>query len=160
MATVLLPLPSLDFDPTEVAVSWAVLRDRGHHVVFATPDGSPARADELMVSGRGLDPWGALPGLRHVTVVGRALRANADGRRALAALQHDPGFLSPVRWDEMHEQEQECAGLLLPGGHRARGMQPYLESPAVQRSRPRQRDRRPPGVGGEGRQLHLGALAR
>ena len=61
MATVLLPLPSLDFDPTEVAVSWAVLRRRGHDVVFATPDGSPARADELMVSGRGLDPWGAHP---------------------------------------------------------------------------------------------------
>ena len=32
----------------------------------------------------------------------------------------------------MHEQE--CAGLLLPGGHRARGMRPYLESPVVQRS--------------------------
>jgi hypothetical protein len=61
MATALLPLPSLDFDPTEVAVRRAVLRDRGHQVVFATPDGSPARADELMVSGRGLDPWGAVP---------------------------------------------------------------------------------------------------
>ena len=61
MASVLLPLPSLDFDPTEVAVSWSVLRERGHDVVFATPDGRPARADELMVSGRGLDPWGALP---------------------------------------------------------------------------------------------------
>jgi hypothetical protein len=56
MATVLLPLPSLDFDPTEVAVSWSVLRGRGHRVLFATPDGSPARADDLMVSGRGLDP--------------------------------------------------------------------------------------------------------
>lgn len=132
MATVLLPLPSLDFDPTEVAVSWAVLTELGHRVVFATPDGSPARADDLMVSGRGLDPWGAVPGLRHVTVVGRVLRANADGRRALAALRHDPGFLSPVRWDEMHAQE--FAGLLLPGGHRARGMRSYLESPLVQRA--------------------------
>jgi putative intracellular protease/amidase len=73
-----------------------------------------------------------VPGLRNVTVVGRVLRANADGRRALAALQHDVGFLSPVRWDEMHEQE--CAGLLLPGGHRVRGMRRYLESPVVQRS--------------------------
>jgi putative intracellular protease/amidase len=134
MATVLLPLPSLDFDPTEVAVSWSVLRERGHRVVFATPDGSPARADDLMVSGRGLDPWGALPGLRRVTLVGRALRANADGRRAFVALCRDAAFLSPVRWDEMHEQERDCAGLLLPGGHRARGMRPYLESPVVQRS--------------------------
>jgi putative intracellular protease/amidase len=132
MVTVLLPLPSLDFDPTEVAVSWAVLRSRGHDVVFATPDGRPAQADEIMVSGRGLDPWGALPGLNHVTVVGRVLRANEDGRTALDALQRDPGFLSPVRWDDMHEQES--AGLLLPGGHRARGMRRYLESPVVQQT--------------------------
>jgi len=134
MATVLLPLPSLDFDPTEVAVSWSVLQARGHRVVFATPDGRPARADDLMVSGRGLDPWGAVPGLRRVTLVGRALRANADGRRAFAALGQDAGFLAPVRWDEMHEQGRDCAGLLLPGGHRARGMRAYLESPVVQRS--------------------------
>jgi putative intracellular protease/amidase len=134
MAIVLLPLPSLDFDPTEVAVSWAVLRDRGHQVVFATPDGSPARADDLMVSGRGLDPWGAVPGLRHITVVGRVLRANADGRRAWAALQRDVGFLSPWRWDDMHERTSDCAGLLLPGGHRARGLRPYLESAVIQRS--------------------------
>jgi len=95
MATVLLPLPSLDFDPTEVAVSWAVLRSRGHDVVFATPDGRPARADELMVSGRGLDPWGAVPGLDRLTVVGRILRANAAARRALAVLQRDPGSCPP-----------------------------------------------------------------
>ncbi len=132
MAAVLIPLPSLDFDPTEVAVSWSVLHARGHRVVFATPDGRPARADDLMVSGRGLDPWGAVPGLRRLTLVGRALRANADGRRAFAALCRDAGFLSPVRWDEMYRQD--CAGLLLPGGHRARGMRPYLESPVVQRS--------------------------
>jgi putative intracellular protease/amidase len=134
MATVLLPLPSLDFDPTEVAVSWSVLQERGHRVLFATPDGRPAQADDLMVSGRGLDPWGAVPGLRRLILVGRVLRANADGRIALAALRRDAGFLSPVRWDEMHERERECAGLLLPGGHRARGMRPYLESAVVQRS--------------------------
>src|ERR1700722_7125479 len=126
MASVLLPLPSLNFDPTEVAVSWSVLRERGHRVVFATSAAPPARADELMVSGRGLDPWGALPGLRRLTVVGRVLRANADGRKAWAALQHDADFLSPVRWDEMHGLGQGlgqgqglgCGGLLLPGGHR------------------------------------------
>jgi putative intracellular protease/amidase len=134
MATVLLPLPSLDFDPTEVAVSWSVLWERGHRVVFATPDGRPARADDHMVSGCGLDPWGAVPGLRRITFVGRVLRANADGRRAYAALRQDAGFLSPMRWDEMHEHERDCAGLVLPGGHRARGMRPYLESPVVQRS--------------------------
>ena len=39
MATVLLPIPACDFDPTEVAVSWQVLSAAGHDVVFATPVG-------------------------------------------------------------------------------------------------------------------------
>src|SRR5438128_1927324 len=33
---VLMPLPDRDFDTTEVAVPWKLLRDRGHDVVFAT----------------------------------------------------------------------------------------------------------------------------
>ena len=44
IATVLIPIPSRDFDPTEVAVSWRVLTAQGHRVVFATPDGRPQRA--------------------------------------------------------------------------------------------------------------------
>ena len=39
MATILLPLPARDFDPTEVAVSWKTLVAGGHTVVFATPEG-------------------------------------------------------------------------------------------------------------------------
>jgi putative intracellular protease/amidase len=130
MANVLLPLPALDFDPTEVAVSWSILSSRGHTVVFATPDGRPAQADDLMVTGRGLDPWGRVPLLRDVTVVGRVLRANADGRRAHAALSRDAGFSSPLRWGDVHAAQ--FAGLVLPGGHRARGMRIYLESPVLQ----------------------------
>ena len=53
MATVLMPLPACDFDPTEVAVSWQVLSAAGHDVVFATPSGQAGRADDLMVTGRG-----------------------------------------------------------------------------------------------------------
>jgi putative intracellular protease/amidase len=130
MATVLLPLPALDFDPTEVAVSWSVLTSHGHDVVFATPEGRPARADELMVTGRGLDPWGMVPVVRNVPVVGRVLRANADGRWAFAALRLDAGFLAPLRWVDVHGAD--FAGVLLPGGHRARGMRVYLESPVLQ----------------------------
>ncbi|CAN5545809.1 hypothetical protein BH09MYX1_BH09MYX1_16390 [soil metagenome] len=36
MATVLVPLPDVDFDTTEVAVPWKLLRDAGHGFVFAT----------------------------------------------------------------------------------------------------------------------------
>ena len=33
---VLIPLPDKDFDVTEVAVPWKLLRDAGFQVVFAT----------------------------------------------------------------------------------------------------------------------------
>jgi len=130
MATVLMPLPACDFDPTEVAVSWRILSGAGHEVVFATPFGQPGEADDLMVSGRGLDPWGALPLLRNVTVVGRALRADAAARRAYAALLDDGAFRSPLHWGAARRSDYDA--LVLPGGHRARGMRDYLESLEVQ----------------------------
>lgn len=130
MAKILIPIPSLDFDPTEVAVSWSVLRRLGHEVIFATPDARPGRADDLMLTGRGLDLWGWLPGLRRITVVGRILAANPDARRAYSAMTADPGFRSPIGWDAARVEDFD--GLLLPGGHRARGMRTYLESPVLQ----------------------------
>jgi putative intracellular protease/amidase len=130
VGTVLIPLPALDFDPTEVAVSWAVLRTLGHAVEFATPDGGPARPDDLMVTGRGLDPWGFVPGLDHLVGVGRALRADALGRSALADMVRSPEFVGPSPWEEIDVAAVD--GLVLPGGHRARGMRPYLESTLLQ----------------------------
>ncbi|MEO8998709.1 MAG: type 1 glutamine amidotransferase domain-containing protein [Rhodanobacter sp.] len=130
MARILIPLPRSDFDPSEVAVSWRTLHDDGHQVIFATPDGQAASADELMVSGVGLDPWGWLPGLKRLRLVGLLLRANADARSAYAALLQDPAFHAPLRWDAPDAAAFD--GLLLPGGHRARGMHEYLESPLLQ----------------------------
>lgn len=76
MSTILVPIPDRDFDPTEVAVSWQVLTTAGHRVVFATESGRPGVADDIMVTGRGLDLWSRLPLVGGVSVVGRALRAN------------------------------------------------------------------------------------
>jgi putative intracellular protease/amidase len=126
MAKVLIPLPARDFDPTEAAVSWKVLSSLGHDVVFATPDGTRSFADELMITGEGLDPWGFVPGLKKLKVLGAILRANADGRAAYAELEKDAAFLDPLRYDALRDDHFD--GLLLPGGHRARGMRPYLES--------------------------------
>jgi putative intracellular protease/amidase len=130
MAKVLIPLPRRDSDPSEVAVSWQTLRNDGHVVVFATPDGLPAHSDELMLSGIGLDLWSWLPGLRRLRVVGLVLRANGVARQAYAAMQDDAAFRSPRRWDELNANDYD--GLLLPGGHRARGMREYLESTVLQ----------------------------
>jgi putative intracellular protease/amidase len=130
MATVLMPIPDRDFDPTEVGVSARMLTGAGHDVVFATPEGRAGQADDIMVTGRGLDAWGAVPLLRHLTMVGRVLRANGDGRRAYAEVARSGAFASPLPWDEAAERDFD--GLVLPGGHRARGMRAYLESALIQ----------------------------
>jgi putative intracellular protease/amidase len=130
VATVLIPIPQLDFDPTEVAVSWRVLTRFGHQVRFATPTGLPSQGDDIMLTGRGLDPWGFVPGLRALVVVGRVLRADGNGRQAYAAMVQTPEFRRPLRWRDIKVADFD--GLLLPGGHRARGMRPFLESSTLQ----------------------------
>ena len=130
MVTVLMPLPAADFDPTEAAVTWQVLAAAGHHVVFATPSGQRSRADDLMLTGQGLDPWGFVPGLRRLTAVGRVLRADGGARTAYAALLEDAAFAAPLHWGAARRSAYDA--LVLPGGHRAQGMRPYLESPEVQ----------------------------
>lgn len=129
MAHILIPLPRRDFDPSEAAVPWRILTQAGHHVTFATPDGQPSEADPLMLSGEELDPWSCVPGLRKLTMFGRLLRANADARRDYAAMTRDDAFRAPQRWDAIDTATID--GLVLPGGHRARGMREYLESPLL-----------------------------
>ena len=131
MGTVLIPIPDRDFDPTEVAVSWQVLRANGHQVVFATESGAPGIADDIMVTGRGLDIWSALPVLGAITVVGRALRANKDARGAYREMLSSPEFQNPSSWAEATLDGID--GLLLPGGHRARGMRSYIDSETLHR---------------------------
>jgi putative intracellular protease/amidase len=131
MARVLMPLPARDFDPSEAAVSWQVLSNAGHTVTFATPDGQPAAADDMMLTGQGLDLWGAIPLLRNLPLIGLLMRANRDARNAYAAMIADPRYSNPLRWDSVDPSAFD--GLLLPGGHRARGMRDYLESVTLQR---------------------------
>ena len=131
MARVLVLLPARDFDPSEAAVSWRVLANAGHTVSFATPGGRPAIADDMMLTGKGLDPWGAIPLLRNLPVVGLLMRANRDAREAYAEMIVDPNYVAPRRWDAIEPSGFDA--LLLPGGHRARGMREYLESEILQR---------------------------
>jgi putative intracellular protease/amidase len=108
-----------------------VLTAAGHMVDFATPDGRPACADDMMLTGKGLDLWGNVPVLRDWPVAGLLMRANRDARNAYARMIADPHYLAPHRWDAVDCNSFD--GLLLPGGHRARGMRPYLESEVLQR---------------------------
>jgi putative intracellular protease/amidase len=131
MSTVLIPIPDRDFDPTEVAVSWRVLTRNGRRVIFATESGTPGVADDIMVTGRGLDLWSALPVLGAVPIIGLMLRANKDGRRAYQEMLQSAEFRHPISWAQATLDDVDA--LLLPGGHRARGMRSYIDSDILQR---------------------------
>ncbi len=126
---ILVPLPAHDFDPSEVAVSWKVLRAAGHVLVFATPAGERATADALMLSGEGLDPWGWIPGLSRLKLLGLALRADGVARAAFRELEQDGAFREPLRYIDLEATDFDA--LLLPGGHAA-GIRTYLESSRLQ----------------------------
>jgi len=130
MAQILIPTPARDFDPTEVAVSWQILQSLGHTVIFATPGGETAQADEMMVSGQGLDLWGFIPVLRRFPLLGLLMRADRNGRRAYAAMMDDPRFKTPLKWADIDAGKFD--GLHRLGGHRARGIRQYLESSVLQ----------------------------
>jgi putative intracellular protease/amidase len=131
VSRVVIAAASLDYDPSEVAVPWLVLKGLGHEVAFATRDGRQAEPDRLMLTGEGLDPWGFLPGLRVFKVVGLVLRADQNARAAFAKLEQDPAYRAPLRYDALRAADWD--GLVLPGGHRARGIRPYLEDPDLRR---------------------------
>jgi putative intracellular protease/amidase len=113
MARVLLPLPDTDFDTTEVAVPWRLLREAGHEVVFATELGAIPRCDPLLLTG----------------VVFGQLGADAPAKADYRALQAAAEFLAPLRWQDIVPADFDA--LLLPGGH-APGMKQYLASSVLQ----------------------------
>jgi putative intracellular protease/amidase len=114
MASVLVPLPDRDFDVTEVAVPWKLLREAGHDVVFATEAGATPACDPLLLTG----------------VVFGKLGARPEAIAFYRELERAPEFVSPRRWAECAAGDH--AALLLPGGH-APGMKQYLGSDVVHR---------------------------
>lgn len=106
---ILVPLPDRDFDVTEVAVPWKLLRDAGYDVVFATEEGATPAADPLLITG----------------VVFGKLGAKPEAIAIYRELEQDPRFLAPLRWRDLDPADYD--GLFLAGGH-APGMKQYLGS--------------------------------
>jgi putative intracellular protease/amidase len=105
-----MPLPDRDFDVTEVAVPWRVLREAGHQVVFATEHaGTVPAADPRLLNGVLFGQLGAVPKVRSF----------------YDELTRTAQFAATVAWDGLDPGSFD--GLLLPGGH-APGMRQYLES--------------------------------
>jgi putative intracellular protease/amidase len=110
---VLIPLPDRDFDVTEVAVPWRVLRDAGHQVVFATEQaGTVPAADPRLLTGVLFGQLGAAP----------------EAKDFYAELTSAEEFTATAGWAELDPAGFD--GLLLPGGH-APGMRQYLGSPVL-----------------------------
>jgi putative intracellular protease/amidase len=114
MAKILFPLPDRDFDVTEVAVPWKLLREAGHDVVFATEAGTTPACDPLLLTG----------------VVFGKLGAHAEPIAFYRELERSPEFASPLAWSAC--RVEEFSALVLAGGH-APGMKQYLGSEVVQR---------------------------
>ncbi len=121
MATILVPLPRQDFDPTEAGVPWRVLTEAGHTFVFATPDAAPARADQRMLHGTDLG------------LLSPMLRAQCNAVADHDRMARSPEYSKPIAWADIAAgfDASRFDALLLPGGH-APGMREYLESAALQ----------------------------
>jgi putative intracellular protease/amidase len=107
---VLMPLPDRDFDVTEVAVPWRLLRVAGHQVAFATEQAGTLPAADPRLAGR-----------RDLRAARRRARSQGFLRRAHQGSE----FTSTVAWAGLDPAAFD--GLLLPGGH-APGMWQYLGS--------------------------------
>jgi putative intracellular protease/amidase len=114
---VLVPLPAHGFDPTEASVAWSCLREAGHEVVFATPDGKPSAADPRLLTGEG---FGLLAPL---------LMAGAEAVAKYRTMSADRAFLHPIAYDDI--RPEQVTAVVIPGGH-AKGVKTLLESARMQ----------------------------
>ncbi|MEO7092939.1 MAG: type 1 glutamine amidotransferase domain-containing protein, partial [Polyangiales bacterium] len=108
------PLPDHDFDVTEVAVPWKILRDAGHTLVFATEiAGARPAADPRLLEGVIFGKLGAAP----------------DAIAFYRELEAAPEFTDTIAWSSIDPARFD--GLLLAGGHAPR-MRQYLGSEVLQ----------------------------
>lgn len=114
MARVVIPLPDVDFDTTEVAVPWKLLVEAGHEVVFATERaGTVPACDPRLLTG----------------VLFGQLGAEPEPRAFYAEMIASPAYRATRAWSELDVGAIDC--LLLPGGH-APGMRQYLDNAVLQ----------------------------
>jgi len=114
---ILIPLPSYGFDPTEAAIPWKILTENNIKIIFATPKGSPAAGDEIMLTGKKLGIFKSL------------LKARNDAVEAYHQMINSSEFKRPIKYDEI--QPSDYDGIFLPGGH-DKGVKEYLESEILQ----------------------------
>lgn len=115
---ILMPIPDYGFDPTEAAVPWNYLKEKGIEIVIATPSGKMASADERLLTGEGFGPFKKL------------LMAEPSALKDYRSMTKNEAFRHPIRYSEI--DTTLFTGVLLPGGH-DKGMREYLESEILQK---------------------------
>jgi protease I len=117
MKNILIPLPHVDFDPSETAIPFKLLKESHYKITFSTPDGAKASADPIMVTGKGLG------------ILKAFFMARQDAVDAYGEMIASSEFNNPIKYQDIKTQNFDA--LLLPGGH-AKGMREYLESAYLQ----------------------------
>jgi protease I len=117
MKKILIPLPHFGFDPSEAAIPWKILSEKGASVVFAAPSGRKASADERMLTGNGLG------------IFKKILMARKDAVTAYKEMENCDAFSAPLSYHQLEEKNYDA--LLLPGGH-DKAVREYLESKTLQ----------------------------
>lgn len=112
-----MPLPEMDFDPTEASVPWKILKENDIEVIFATPSGKPSKADERMLTGKG---FGILKKL--FTASNAVLGYYSD-------MTQDEKFIDPITYEAIHPNDY--SGIIIPGGHSPNARK-YYESKILQ----------------------------
>lgn len=115
---VLIPLPSFGCDPSEVAIPWKILSQKGFEIVFATPNGKMAETDPIMLTGKRLG------------IMKPILAARQDAAQAFLELEETKSFKNPIKWEDINPNDFN--GIILPGGH-DKPVKEYLESALLQK---------------------------
>ena len=114
---VLIPIPDYGFDPTEAAIPWKLMKERGIEIAFITPYGKKAAADRLLVSGEKLGVFKSV------------LQARQDAIEAYLEMEQSEEFCNPLKYSDALETDYDA--ILLPGGH-DKAVKEYLESETLQ----------------------------
>ena len=114
-----MPLPHYGFNPTEASIPWKILSTNNVQVIFATPKGTTAFADNILLTGKGL---GILKPL---------LKARRDAINAYSQMEKSNAFKHPISYNSI--QCTKYDGIFLPGGH-DKNAKEYLESQVLQKN--------------------------
>lgn len=122
--TIIMPLSDKDFDPTEAALAWYILKnDYNYHIEFVTENGlATPRCDMITLKGEGLGFFTKLVfNLINVLVKQQIVF------KAYDLMQNDPNFLKPRSWKSKDFKFSDYDGVWIAGGH-AEGVKQLLDS--------------------------------